>query len=143
GSALACASPFCGPARWTLFARRKSRSAAKNFGGRYKAGCEVWRRGRYRCPQRGNGRPGRLWRATRTAQAQRSGLMRDGTAPPSPSRSPSRHLDVLDEALRATARDARKLLRYVGALDAQAETLSRSILQTARALAQVRRHSNA
>lgn len=68
--------------------------------------------------------------------------MRDRTAPPSPARSPSRHLDLLNEALRATARDARKLLGHVRALDAQAETLSRSILQAARALEQARRHSN-
>jgi hypothetical protein len=64
--------------------------------------------------------------------------MRDRTAPTRPSGHPGRPLDPLDEAVRAIARDVRELLTQVRALQGQADTLSRSVLQAACAIEQAR-----
>jgi len=68
--------------------------------------------------------------------------MCDRTAPPG---QPTRHglgrdLDVLDAAVRAVAQDAVDLLGQVRALQALLRALSRSTLNVAAAVEQVRRH---
>jgi hypothetical protein len=68
--------------------------------------------------------------------------MRDRTEPTWPSGHPGQPLDHLDEAVRAIARDARELLTQVRALEAQADTLSRSVLQAAYAIDQARNHGD-
>ncbi len=68
--------------------------------------------------------------------------MRDRTAPTWPSGHPGQPLDHLDEAVRTIARVARELLTQIRALEAQADTLSRSVLQAARAVEQARRRGD-
>ena len=66
--------------------------------------------------------------------------MRDQTATAKPSRQLRRHLDLLDQAVRAIGREARELLGQSRALEAQIDALSRSILQAARAVEEAKRH---
>jgi len=66
--------------------------------------------------------------------------MSDRTAPPGPSWHIRCNLDLLDEALRAIGRDARKLFGQSRALEAHIDRLSRSILEAARAVEEAKRH---
>ena len=69
--------------------------------------------------------------------------MRDQTAPPGPSWHTRCNLDLLDEALRAIGRDARKLFGQSRELEAQIDTLSRGILKAAWAVEEAKRHRDA
>jgi hypothetical protein len=66
--------------------------------------------------------------------------MPNRTAASEPARYRDQHLDALDEAVRAIARDARRLLGQEREVEAQIDLLSRSILNAARVVEQARRH---
>ena len=68
--------------------------------------------------------------------------MRDRAAPTWPSSHPGQPLAHLDEAVRAIGRDARELLTQIRALAAQADILSRSVLQAAYAIDRARNHGD-
>lgn len=57
--------------------------------------------------------------------------MPNRTAASEPARYRDQHLDALDEAVRAIARDARRLLGQEREVEAQIDLLSRSILNAA------------
>ena len=68
--------------------------------------------------------------------------MCDRAAPPGQATCPrpGLDLDLLDESVRAVARDAVDLLSQLRALQAQVRALSRSTLNAASAVEQARRH---
>ena len=68
--------------------------------------------------------------------------MCDRTAPPGQATCPGPDfgLDLLDETVRALARDALDLLGHVRALEAQVGALSKSTLDAAWAVEQARRY---
>ena len=68
--------------------------------------------------------------------------MCDRTAPPGQATRPGSglDLDLLDEAMRALARDALELLGHLHILHVQVGAISRSTLNAASALERARRH---